>query len=141
MLEELGWIKNLKVKASPSMTPEKWTDLWIYWADKLGFLYLTNTYGMIVRPINEDMVPDITADYFGTLFEFDKRFGTIAVIDFAYGPGHYPDLIRWLKSCGCKEMAWEHQKTGRVWRMPLEKLPSVIPFKTPEDTKMGYPKT
>jgi hypothetical protein len=54
-------------------------------------------------------------------YSWDKD-GPDLWVDFCYAPGHYADVIAFLKSRCAREIGWYRQKTGDQHRIPIGKL-------------------
>jgi hypothetical protein len=54
-------------------------------------------------------------------YSWDKD-GPDLWVDFCYAPGHYADVIAFLKSRCTREIGWFRQKTGENHRCPIGKL-------------------
>jgi hypothetical protein len=129
LLDHCEWIKRLKVTGYEQMAPLDWVRMWISWGVPKEFFWILgdpDPFGLIVlRPISTDMIEWIAQDYFGTLMEYDPS-GTIAMIDYAYGPGHYDILLKIARATRRPLLAWEHR--ARVHMVEMSKMPARTPF-------------
>jgi hypothetical protein len=126
LLAHCPWIKRLKVTDSEQMTPEEWLRLWISWGIPKEFFWVLGypePFGLIVlRPISQEMIEGIAQDYFGTIMEYDPT-GSITMVDYAYGPGHYDALLSVAAATRRPWLAWEHRTRVHIHHM--DKMPKI----------------
>ena len=142
-LNHLIWVEQQFYSASPhaDQTPEDRTTvrIWLLWAFEHGFLHTFTLRGdslfpaiaLLYRPVQSANLDRYRDHYYETIFEFD-RSGDTLLIDFCYAPGHVPFVLGLLKRSGYPNVAWEHNKTGRIHFVPAKRLKVMSASTTPK---------
>lgn len=110
------------------LSTRQWVRIYMLWAVQHGFLHVfgddpeTPFAGILWRPIESDKIEDYNLAYYENLFDYAAD-GDVAAVDFCYAPGHYPLIIDFLKATGLKYTAWVHSKTGKLYLVPIAKMP------------------
>lgn len=86
-----------------------------FWGDDFGIIG-----AILIRPVNEELITKGTFDYWDTFWEFDPE-GDILWVDYAYGPGLYPEMIHLCQTTGCPKIGWRHR--DRMHVRPMNRMP------------------
>jgi hypothetical protein len=118
VLEEYPHLDSMTVKNRPDLSGRDVIRLRICWGIPLGFTYFwADKYGpyggMIIRPVNDELLARGAQDYWGTFFDYDLS-GDICWVDYAYGAGLYPKIYKVCSTTGCARFGWRHRNQTHV---------------------------
>ena len=114
-------------------TREEVLEAWIKWGLSWGLIEVfydkeRSPVGYIfARPIALKTAIDPKIDYFKTLFYFDAQ-GDVAWIDTLWAPGHYPEVLKWLRATKRKYVGWQHN--GKHYLKEIADLSGNRPIKS-----------
>lgn len=125
---EINWLVNRLLEEYPHLknTARDFLTARIIWGIPKGFTYFwTDSFGpyggIIIRPVNADLILHGLYDYWETFWKFDPG-GDVLWVDFAYGPGLYPQFIALCRSTGCAQLGWRHRDRTHI--APMEQMPA-----------------
>jgi hypothetical protein len=126
LIQEYPWLENKTARNAPEVSGRDFLRARICWGIPRGFVYwwsdqLGTFGGILIRPVNDQILERGLYDYWGTILDYDER-GDICWVDFAYGPGLYPKMLALCRTTGCTRLGWRHR--GRVHLLPIERLPA-----------------
>ena len=119
---------TLSVEDEPDVTIDQWLAIRIKWGIDKGFVWFefdrhnVPQKAICLRPVNEDILVKIKADYARSVWDFDPD-GNIVFIDFRYGEGSIPIAWDLCKASGRKEVAYFHHQILK--RVRLADVPRV----------------
>lgn len=133
LVREIEWLIDRLLEEYPQLNEKtvqkrsrEWLKARIIWGVPKGFTYFwgdeRGTYGgIIIRPVNDELIARGTYDYWNTFWDYDPK-GDIIWVDYAYGPGLYPQMLALCRSTGCPRLGWRHR--DRMHIRPMERMPA-----------------
>jgi len=112
----------------PEMSREEALNLYMMWALKNRFLHTFGNpdpiAGIILRPVNDEQLDQIKADWTKSFTLFDMSAKTVW-IDFMHAPGNMAFMIDFVQKCGYPLVAYHNQRRSSMEIMKVEHLKNI----------------
>jgi hypothetical protein len=135
--DHLDWVNVVKVNDG-TLTKDEFLELWIKWLGHHDFIKVFGSADdpsgyLIARPARISWVLDAEIDYFKTLFIYDQD-GEVVWIDSLWAPGHYADVLTFLRSTTKTYVSWSHG--NKLFFKVIKELSGTVPNRA--EIKEGF---